>query len=161
MTSEDRKNACYFKLAKMTNEQKWCDAIDKENPEKSGTQLKDRCISYIAEVYSDASRCEEISSKDTLYWKCRALASLNIEECLDNDTDCIISIVKKTHVYEDCLQLTDDKNDCLRYAGCNKPEKRKEICSYFEYDQWTFPEEKELCLTETWECPDVPRRMVH
>ncbi len=173
--SEENQNNCFFEIAQATKEKKWCDEIAMNDKVSS---IKNKCISYIAEVYSDPSFCSEMSVVDKFYWQssviCRAVAGLNLKECSLFDKEgyapssykgiakknCIEEVVKRTHQYEDCLEILDKKNDCLEYAGCNQPDKRAEICQFFTYDQWTFPEEKLECLTKVWECPSVPQRII-
>lgn len=174
------QDECLKSYLLKTNDQNVCDKFsDKEN--------KRWCISYIAEVYSDPNWCSKLDAQDPAYWLysvlCRAVATLNIKECAPLDkpelkppvfayapkTDCIREIVLRTHNYNDCLLIDgpaygffdkrDARNNCLKTAGCDKPEKRKEICSLIEYNQWVLPEEKRLCLTEKWDCPSIPQRI--
>lgn|SRR3989338_9596776 len=186
MAEAENKNTCYFQVAKNTNDISWCNKFDltaQGNSHWDVIKAKNRCISYIAEVHSNPEVCNTMDSTDPAYWHtsvlCRAVATLDIKECdkfdsLKNNlsfakTDCILAIVRYTHNDKDCLGITEggymssdswhDRNRCLKYAGCDKPEKRAELCSLIQYEKWTLQEEKDLCLEEKWECPEVYKRI--
>lgn len=137
------------------------------------------CYELIAKTYSDPNICMQLEGTPHS-WKsvaiCRATALRDIKECdvlgkvemeahlpYSPKTDCILEVVGLTRDYRPCLDITGSayggsdamtaRNQCLKIAGCDKPDERKELCALMAYPTSTWPEEKAQCLTETWKCP--------
>lgn len=184
------RNYCYLLNTKNTNDIEWCNKIvsgDDKNWVQHHIKIKNECISYIAEVYSDPNICERLDGADAAHWKasidCRAIAARDIQECYNFDkqgfvppqftysprTNCITEVVKRTHNEKDCTKINypgyfsedavSDRNMCLVFAGCNKPEKRKEICKLMNQEsRWCQLKDSQQD-SEDWVCAPVPKRV--
>lgn len=177
--TEYPRDACLQEYLRATNDKITCDTM-------TDASTKEYCYNYLAEVYSDPGWCGKLDTKSPAYWKdsvlCKAIATLNIEDCAPLDTpelnpprfsyspkaDCITEVVKRTHNYKDCglingpgyglFETGESKNECLRYAGCKLTD-RQDLCSMMYYAKNTIPQIKKQCLTEKWSCWPSPRRV--
>lgn len=146
------KERCFRQIADAHQDPSQC-------PKLSGTVLIQTCL---AVAKRDVRECEVLSADD-FYIDSR------FDQMVSPKTQCILAVVNRTKDYSVCSSVTDKlsgymfdrswgnesvRDDCYRIAGCDKPEKRNEICSLM-YPSGT-PEEKSKCLTEKWECPTRP-----
>lgn len=167
------REQCLNNYLRSTKDRNVCELLNKE-----GDKLT--CYKFIAEVYHDPTLCQKLNGNPSS-WKdvpiCIAVAKRDVRECdiLDQQqqlqyspkTDCVLEVIRQTRDYTICAGITgpgygsfdatgadSDRNSCLKIGGCDKPDKRQEICSMMKYPSWILPEEKSKCLTETWACPD-------
>lgn len=176
------RNQCLLTYLQATKDRQVCEMLDVQDNDAS-RGVKEYCYNFIADAYQDPTVCQKLDGT-AHSWKsipvCRAVAKRDVRECdiLAKDeqdfhlqyspkTDCILEVVRRTKDYTICAGITGpgygsldaegadlDRNECLKIGGCDKPDRRQEICLLMKYPAWTLSEEKAQCATETWKCPD-------
>lgn len=172
------RNQCLLSYLHEAKDRQVCDLLNGQDDAGS----KEHCYNFIAEVYQDPVVCQKLAGT-AHSWKsipiCIAVAKRDVHECdilakeeahlsYSPKTDCILEVVRRTKDYTICSGITgpgygtfgmegadSDRNRCLEIGGCDKPDKRRELCALMRYPSYMLPEEKAQCLTQTWECPDA------